>query len=104
MQRDIVMATCEHIDRAAHRVTKVSPSDHGCHECLATGGTWVHLRLCLTCGHVGCCDSSPHRHAARHFHETAHPVIRSYEPNERWAFCYLDQEYVDELQAEPREI
>jgi uncharacterized UBP type Zn finger protein len=62
----------------------------GCEECLATGGRWVHLRLCLACGHVGCCDNSPGRHATGHFHTTDHPLIRSYEPGEDWWFCYLD--------------
>jgi uncharacterized UBP type Zn finger protein len=68
---------------------------HGCEECLRLGMTWVHLRLCLTCGHVGCCDSSPGRHATRHFHQTSHPVIVSYEPGERWAWCYVDQVQMD---------
>jgi phosphoenolpyruvate-protein phosphotransferase len=67
----------------------------GCEECLAAGGSWVHLRLCLTCGHVGCCDDSPGRHATRHAHATSHPVIASYEPGERWAWCYTDQVAVD---------
>jgi uncharacterized UBP type Zn finger protein len=67
----------------------------GCEECLRAGVSWVHLRLCLTCGHVGCCDSSPGRHATRHAHQTAHPVIASYEPGERWAWCYVDQTEVE---------
>lgn len=68
----------------------------GCEECLRAGNSsWVHLRLCLTCGHVGCCDSSPGRHATRHAHDTGHPVIASYEPGERWAWCYVDQSEVD---------
>jgi uncharacterized UBP type Zn finger protein len=67
----------------------------GCEECLRAGTSWVHLRLCLTCGHVGCCDSSPGRHATRHAHHTAHPVIASFEPGERWAWCYVDQAEVD---------
>jgi uncharacterized UBP type Zn finger protein len=67
----------------------VARSD-GCEECLQIGSTWVHLRLCLSCGHVGCCDSSPHRHATGHFHQTNHPVIASFEPGERWAWCYVD--------------
>jgi len=78
---------CEHfVD-----LKPVSARTLGCEECLRTGMTWLHLRLCLTCGHVGCCDSSPGRHATRHFHETAHPMIASFEPGERWAWCYLDQ-------------
>jgi CPA1 family monovalent cation:H+ antiporter len=64
---------------------------HGCQECLASGGRWVHLRCCRTCGHVGCCDSSPGRHATAHFHATHHPVIRSHEPGETWSWCYVDE-------------
>ena len=79
--------TCTHL--AA--VRPVPPHTDGCEECLRTGSTWVHLRLCLTCGHVGCCDSSPGRHATRHHHRTTHPVIASFEPNERWAWCYPDE-------------
>ena len=63
----------------------------GCEECLRRGMPWVHLRLCLTCGHVGCCDSSPGRHATKHFHQQGHPVVASFEPGERWAWCYVDQ-------------
>lgn len=63
----------------------------GCEECLKIGSPWVHLRLCLTCGHVGCCDSSPNRHATKHFKHSAHPVMASFEPSERWAWCYIDQ-------------
>jgi uncharacterized UBP type Zn finger protein len=69
----------------------VAPRTAGCEECLKTGKRWVHLRLCLTCGHVGCCDSSPGRHATRHFQHTSHPVIASWEPGERWAWCYVDE-------------
>jgi phosphoenolpyruvate-protein phosphotransferase len=84
--------TCEH----AANVQPVPPrTPTGCEECLAAGTSWVHLRLCLTCGHVGCCDSSPGRHATRHAHATSHPVIASYEPGERWAWCYTDQMGVD---------
>ena len=67
----------------------------GCEECLRTGTPWVHLRLCLTCGHVGCCDSSPGRHATHHFHHAGHPVMASYESGERWAWCYIDEEELD---------
>src|SRR5215467_13657908 len=63
----------------------------GCEECLASGGQWVHLRLCRTCGHVGCCDESPNRHATKHFHATAHPIIEGYDPPEGWAWCYVDE-------------
>ena len=63
----------------------------GCEECLKSGDAWVHLRLCMTCGHVGCCDSSPNRHATAHFHATSHPVVRSFEPGETWGWCYEDE-------------
>jgi uncharacterized UBP type Zn finger protein len=80
--------SCQHIAS----VEPVPPrTPQGCEECLKTGSRWVHLRLCLTCGHVGCCDSSPNRHATRHFHKTKHPVIASFEPGERWAWCYADE-------------
>ena len=67
---------CSHL-QTIHEVT---PSADGCEECLATGAEWVHLRLCLTCGHVGCCDSSPNRHATKHFHATKRPIVQSFEP------------------------
>lgn len=78
---------CSHKSEA-HAVT---PLTDGCQECLETGDGWVHLRLCLSCGHVGCCDSSKNRHATRHFHATDHPIIRSLEPGETWAYCYKDR-------------
>ncbi len=62
----------------------------GCEECLAAGQSWVHLRRCLSCGHIGCCDSSPGRHATAHFHQTGHPVIQSFQPGESWLWCYVD--------------
>jgi uncharacterized UBP type Zn finger protein len=81
--------TCPHVDA----VTPAPPrTPRGCEECLKAGGRWVHLRLCLTCGHVGCCDSSPGRHATGHYHQADHPVIASFEPGERWAWCYVDEE------------
>jgi len=67
------------------------PRTDGCEECLQSGTRWVHLRLCLTCGHVGCCDSSRGKHATKHFHRSGHPVMASFEPGERWAWCYIDQ-------------
>ena len=85
------MTTCTHLEE----VTPLAPRTDGCQECLEIGSWWVHLRLCLTCGHVGCCDSSPNRHATRHFHETTHPVIASLEPGERWAWCYVDEMMLD---------
>ncbi|HEU4703270.1 MAG TPA: UBP-type zinc finger domain-containing protein [Conexibacter sp.] len=63
----------------------------GCEECLQIGSPWVHLRLCLTCGHVGCCDSSPNRHASRHAHAIGHPIVQSFEPGEDWRWCYVDE-------------
>lgn len=87
------MASCTHTEGLA----PVSPGSEGCEECLRTGGVWVHLRMCLSCGRVGCCDSSPNRHATRHFRATGHPVVRSAEPGEDWAWCYIDEVplYVD---------
>lgn len=83
--------SCDHLTTPPVREPAPSTRD-GCTECLATGTGWVHLRLCQTCGHVGCCDSSPMRHATAHFHATAHPVIRSFEPGEAWRWCYLDEQ------------
>ena len=80
---------CSHVTddmpRTVHRPTP------GCVECLAMGSRWVHLRVCLTCGHVGCCDSSPNRHASAHARGTEHPIIRSLEPGEDWSWCFVDQ-------------
>ncbi len=78
--------TCPHLTDP----TPPTPRSEGCEECLATGGTWVHLRLCQECGHVGCCDSSPGRHATAHAHASSHPVVRSFEPGEEWFYCYVD--------------
>jgi uncharacterized UBP type Zn finger protein len=79
---------CSHL-AAARTAAPRTPA--GCEECLASGSRWVHLRLCLACGHVGCCDQSPGRHATAHFHQSLHPVMRSFEPGERWAWCYEDR-------------
>ncbi len=85
------MATpCNHLDE----IRDVTPSTDGCEECLKRGDTWVHLRMCKTCGHVGCCDSSKNKHATRHFQETGHPIMQSFESGERWMWCYVDQGYV----------
>jgi uncharacterized UBP type Zn finger protein len=95
---------CSHLKRFAHpRPEPVEPGSHGCEECLKQGTPWVHLRLCMTCGHVGCCDNSPGRHATRHFHQTRHPVIKSYEPEEAWAWCYVDDEMADAIPSFPSE-
>ena len=81
------MAVCEHLKQAKD----LKPKTHVCEDCVKTGDGWVHLRECLVCGHVGCCDSSKNRHATKHFHETKHPVIRSAEPGETWGWCYVDE-------------
>jgi hypothetical protein len=81
--------SCDHLRDAPTIAVPNTPE--GCEECLRDGLTWVHLRLCLTCGHVGCCDSSVGRHAEEHFHETEHPVMRSFEPGEAWRWCYVDE-------------
>lgn len=78
---------CEHLDQ----IRDVMPSGVGCEDCLASGDSWVHLRLCETCGYVGCCDDSKNKHAAEHFRATAHPVISSVEPGEDWRWCYADE-------------
>ena len=91
--------TCTHLDS----VQEVTPSSTGCEDCLKIGGRWVHLRLCMTCGHVGCCDNSPGRHATGHFQGTDHPIIRSYEPGEDWAYCYVDESFADPVPAMPGE-
>ncbi len=80
--------TCTHLDQ----IRDVQPrTPDGCEECLKIGSKWVQLRLCLTCGHVGCCDSSPHKHATAHFHSTKHPLMRSFEPGQDWGWCYIDE-------------
>jgi hypothetical protein len=73
----------------------VKPSGTGCAECIAGGGWWLHLRRCAQCGHIGCCDNSPSRHATAHYEATGHPVIASYEPGEAWFFNYATEDYVD---------
>jgi hypothetical protein len=80
---------CTHLDHV--KVTELPEAVDGCEECLAGGGKWVHLRICLECGHVGCCDSSPGRHASAHGRETGHPIIRSLEPGEDWSWCFEDE-------------
>lgn len=78
---------CSHLEV----VKAPPPRTNGCEECLQTGDSWVHLRLCETCGHVGCCDSSKNKHATKHYHTTRHPVIKSFEPGETWRYCYVDE-------------
>jgi uncharacterized UBP type Zn finger protein len=79
--------TCTHLDT----ITDVPPSGDGCVECLLAGDWWVHLRRCTECGHVGCCDSSPNKHATKHAHSTEHPLVQSFEPGEDWYYCYVDE-------------
>ena len=81
------LTPCSHLDQ----IRDVTPSAEGCEDCLRTGGSWVHLRLCQSCGHVGCCDSSPNRHASAHFRTTGHPLVSSFEPGEDWMWCYVDE-------------
>ena len=83
--------SCTHLDT----IRPVTPGTPGCEECLQIGQGWVHLRLCLACGHVGCCDNSPGRHATKHFHATTHPLIRSLEPGEDWIWCYVDDVFME---------
>jgi uncharacterized UBP type Zn finger protein len=88
------MSGCSHLGEIRH----VSPrTPDGCEECLKTGSYWVHLRLCLECGHVGCCDQSPGKHATKHFHRTSHPIMRSFEPGESWGWCYVDEVILDDV-------
>ncbi len=87
---------CDHLDQ----IRPVEPqTPNGCQECLVSGDKWVHLRLCMTCGHVGCCDSSPNQHATKHFHDTQHAIMQSFEPEEDWLYCFID-----EIQFEPFDI
>lgn len=83
------MTGCAHLESI--EVTALPDEIEGCEECLAQGGRWLHLRMCQSCGHIGCCDNSPGRHATAHFRETGHPIIRSAEPGEGWSWCYLDE-------------
>jgi len=87
------MQYCEHV----RTIESVTPSADGCEDCLKTGDQWVHLRLCMECGHVGCCDSSPNRHATKHYHSSKHPIIRSFEPGEDWGYCYPDDMFYETL-------
>jgi Zn-finger in ubiquitin-hydrolases and other protein len=80
--------TCSHLDQID---LDAQPDSPGCGDCLKLGGRWVHLRMCRSCGHVGCCDSSPAKHATAHNAATGHPLISSYEPGEDWWWCYLDE-------------
>ena len=85
--------TCTHLDQIKIKQT----NKHGCEDCLKTGDTWVELRLCVICGHVGCCDSSKNKHATKHFHATKHPLIHSIEPGQAWLWCYVDEVMAGQL-------
>jgi len=87
------MARCSHLDQ----IREVTPGANGCEDCMKTGDTWNELRVCLTCGHVGCCDDSKNRHATRHFEQTQHPLIRSLQAGEDWGWCYVDKIYLDKM-------
>jgi len=86
---------CTHLDQIKVRQT----NEHECEECVKLGDHWVHLRMCMVCGNVGCCDSSKNKHATKHFHKTKHPVMRSIEPGEAWVWCYVDEMIAGELAA-----
>jgi uncharacterized UBP type Zn finger protein len=96
------MAGCTHLDQVL--ITELPESVEGCEDCLRTGDPWLHLRICLTCGHVGCCDDSPNRHASAHAREDGHPIIRSIEPREDWSWCFPDELMmrIGEVHGEPR--
>ena len=83
---------CIHIQEANQNI---KGNTKGCEECEKIGDQWVHLRLCLTCGHVGCCDSSKNKHATKHFHHSHHPVIKSHEPGENWQWCFVDETFIE---------
>jgi hypothetical protein len=83
------MTTCSHLDHV--HVTELPEAVEGCEDCLAQGTQWFHLRICLECGHVGCCDSSPERHASRHAAGVEHPIMRSLQPGEDWSWCFVDE-------------
>jgi uncharacterized UBP type Zn finger protein len=86
---------CSHLDQ----IVVTTTDKHVCEDCIRSGDEWVHLRLCLSCGHIGCCDSSKNRHASGHFQRTGHPLVRSIEPGERWVWCYADNLMPGELPA-----
>ncbi len=88
---------CTHTDA----ITTTSATTDGCEECLKIGDQWLHLRRCVSCGSVGCCDSSPNRHATAHFHASEHPLIQSYEPGEDWLWCYVDEVAFEVSSATP---
>jgi uncharacterized UBP type Zn finger protein len=96
------MTSCTHLDQV--QVTRLPDAVEGCEDCLATGGEWLHLRICLECGKVGCCDDSPNRHASAHALSSGHPLIRSLEPGEDWSWCFVDDValVIPDVQGETR--
>ena len=82
---------CSHLRQLLLEKTSAKPNAKGCEDCLKTGDSWVHLRVCMECGHVGCCDSSKNKHATKHYHASQHPVVKSMEPGEDWLWCYVDE-------------
>jgi len=96
------MPACTHLDHV--HVTELPEAVEGCEDCLRTGDPWLHLRICLECGRVGCCDDSPNRHASAHSHSSGHPIIRSIEPREDWSWCFPDELMmrIPEVRGEPR--
>jgi uncharacterized UBP type Zn finger protein len=88
-----VAESCPHFDQ----IRDVKPGTDGCEDCIKIGATWNELRLCLTCGHVGCCDDSEHQHATKHFHATQHPLVKSFDADETWGWCYMDKIYFDDM-------
>ena len=93
---------CTHLDTI--KITELPPAVDGCEECLRMGSPWCHLRICLACGHVGCCDSSPNKHASAHAQAEGHPIIRSIQPGEDWSWCYVDElgMEIPEVHGEPQ--
>jgi uncharacterized UBP type Zn finger protein len=88
-----INSSCSHISSINDNVEPRTPD--GCEECLQSGDEWVHLRLCLSCGHVGCCDSSKNKHASKHAKRSGHPIVQSFQPGEDWKWCYEDEVYID---------
>lgn len=84
---------CMHLDQ----IRDVTPTAKGCEDCMKTKDEWLHLRMCLICGNVGCCDSSKNKHATKHFHATQHPLMKSFEPGEDWGWCYVDAVFLESL-------
>jgi uncharacterized UBP type Zn finger protein len=93
IREKMMSSACSHLNQ----ITVTETDVHVCPECVALGDRWVHLRLCLICGHVGCCDNSKNKHATKHAHSTGHPLIRSIEPGESWVWCYADQLFMDDV-------